>query len=114
MAFSAAVAEVPVCDVAAAQAEYRDRMGFEVAWTRAEDGIGAVAHGDCAVFFRATSGPIVPVVLWIFAEDLEAAYSDFEARGAQVLGPIAQMPWGLRQFTVRDSSGHLLHFHHDV
>lgn len=114
MELSPPVPELPVRDVAKAQAYYRDRLGFEVAWHNEEAGLGAVSLGPCAVFFRQHAGAIHPVTLWIFAPDVDGAYDALTARGAAIIDPIANKPWGLRQFSLRDLDGHIVHIHHDL
>ncbi|WP_230374155.1 VOC family protein [Pontivivens ytuae] len=112
--FAQATPELPVRDVIAAQIHYRDRLGFTIAWHNEDGRIGAVAHGACAIFLRGVDGPIAPVTLWIFAADVDAACRDLTALGADIVDPLADKPWGLRQFTVRDGDGHLIHIHHDL
>lgn len=112
--FAQPTVALPVRDVVAAQEYYRDRYGFEVKWHHEGGRIGAVARGECAVFLRAVDGDIQPVELWVFVVDVDAACAALEARGAEIVGPLGDTSWGLRQFTVRDLSGHLLHFFHDL
>lgn len=106
--------EVPVRDLRAAQIYYRDRLGFQIAWTHEPGRIGAVSHGDCAIFLRQTDGPLHPATFWIFAPDVDAACRDLTERGADIVDPLADKPWGMRQFTVRDLHGNLFHIHHDL
>ncbi len=106
--------ELPVADVKAAQAYYRDTLGFEISWFHEDAQKGAVSHGDCAIFFQETEEPITPVVLWIFSDDVDAAHADLVARGAHVVGPLRETSWGLRQFTVQDANGHQLHIFRDL
>ena len=113
MVLSPAVPELPVPDVAAAQAWYAERLGFEIGWHDEAGGIGAVSHGDCALFLRRSDAPARPATFWIFADDVAAAHRDMTARGADVLGPPERTPWGLVQFTVRDAWGNLFHVFHD-
>lgn len=108
------VPELPVRDVNAAQVYYRDRLGFEIAWHNTGGRIGAVSQGPCAIFLRETDASISPVTLWFFAPDVDGDYARFTALGAHVADPLSDKPWGLRQFTLRDPNGHLLHFHHDL
>lgn len=105
--------ELPVRNIEEAQRYVRDRMGFEIGWHHTEGRIGAVSHGECAIFLRQTTEAVHPVVLWIFATDIDAAYAELVERGAEITDPINDKPWGLRQFTARDPHGHILHFHHD-
>ncbi len=106
--------ELPVRDVATAQAYFRDRMGFRIEWHHEEGRIGAVSHGDCAIFFRESIGEIHPATFWIFTEDVDAAFSELGKLGADIVDPIDNKPWGMRQFTVRDLNGNLFYFHHDI
>ncbi len=114
MVFSQPVPELPVHDVRKAQAYYRDRLGFEIAWHNEGGRIGAVAQGNCAIFLREVEGQITPCVHWVFAEDLDGTFAALEAQGAEIVGPPEDKPWGLRQFTVKDLHGHVYHFHRDL
>ena len=67
------VPELPVPGVVAAQAYYRDRLGFEIAWLYPGGEISAVRHGDSTIVFRRSDGPIRPGTFWIFADDVDAA-----------------------------------------
>ncbi len=106
--------ELPVRDVRTAQEYYRDRFGFEIAWHHQEGRIGAVAHGDCAIFLRESAEVIHPATFWVFAENVDEAYAELVGRGAEVLDPLEDKPWGMRQFTVRDLNGNRFHFHHEI
>ena len=108
------VPELAVSDIEAAQVHFRDKFGFDIAWLHDENRFGAVTHGKAVLFLRETEGPIHPSSAWVFAMDVDAAHSDLRARGADIVEPIANMPWGLRQFTVRGPDGHVFYFHHDL
>jgi len=103
-----------VKSVPEAQAWYRNHLGFEIKWHHEGGRIGGVARGDVPLFVREIDEPIQPTVLWFFCEDVDAAHDDLAARGAPITGPLADTPWGLRQFTVTDLAGHQLHFFHDL
>jgi hypothetical protein len=95
------VPELPVEDVERAQEYYRGKE------------IGAVSRGDVVIFFRKTQAPFAPAVHWVFAHDVEESYSELKASGANIVEPLEQKPWGLRQFTVADLYGNRFYFHHD-
>ena len=101
-------------DVAAAQRYYRDKFGFQIEWFNEAGRIGAVSHGDCAIFLREIDGDISPATFWVFAEDVDATHDALVLGRADIVEPVEDKPWGLRQFTVRDLNGHLYHFHHDL
>ena len=114
MKLSQPTPELPVPDVREAQEYYRDRLGFEIAWHNEEGRLGAVAHGECAIFFRECAGESQPSVFWVFSEDVDDAYSELSRLGADIIELPSDKPWGLRQFTVRDAYGNLFYFFHDI
>jgi len=107
------VPELPVEDVERSQQHYRDALGFEIAWLYPGKTIGAVSRGKVAIFFRKRTQPFEPAVHWVFAEDIDATYEELQALGANIVQPLQEMPWGLRQFTVEDLDGNRFYFHHD-
>ena len=107
------VPELPVADVARAQQHYRDALGFEIGWHNPDKEIGAVSRGDIVIFFRRRKPPFEPAVHWVFAEDLDASYLELKSSGANIVEPLEEKSWGLRQFTVADVDGNCFYFHHD-
>ena len=107
------VPELPVTDVESAQRYYRDALGFEIGWLDAGKGIGAVSRGNVAIFFRKTIPPFESAVHWVFAADVDATYEELTALGANIVEPLENKSWGLRQFTVEDLDGNRFYFHHD-
>ncbi len=107
------VPELPVVDVERAQQHYRDALGFAIGWLDPGKDIGAVFRGHAVIFFRRRVPPFEPTVLWIFAEDLDATFSELTSMGANIVEPLEAKPWGLRQFTVEDLDGHRFYFHRD-
>ena len=75
--------------------------------------IGAVSLGDVVIFFRKREHRFEPAVHWVFAEDIEASYNELKSSGANVVEPLEEKSWGLRQFTVDDLDGNRFYFHHD-
>ncbi len=108
------VPELPVADVERAQQHYRDALGFEIGWLYPGKTIGSLSRDDMGpIFFRERKPPFEPAVHWVFAEDLDASYQELKSLGANIVDPPEKKPWGLRQFTVKDSDGNLFYFHHD-
>jgi predicted enzyme related to lactoylglutathione lyase len=107
------VPELPVVDVERAQQHYRDAFGFEIGWLYPDKGIGAVSRSRATIFFRKREKPFEPAIHWVFADDIDASYEEFQASGANIVEPLEKKPWGLRQFTVKDLDGNLFYFHHD-
>ncbi len=107
------VPELPVIDVERAQRHYRDALGFEIGWLEPGKEIGAVSRGTATIFFRKRDQPFEPAVHWVFAEDVDATFEELSSRGAHIVEPLEEKPWGLRQFTVEDLDGNRFYFHHD-
>jgi uncharacterized glyoxalase superfamily protein PhnB len=111
--FNHPVPELPVTDVERAQQYYQDALGFEIGWLDPGKEIGAVSHGDVAIFFRRRTPPFEPAVHWVFAEDIDATYEELKSLGANIVESLETKPWGLRQLTVEDLDGNRFYFHHD-
>jgi predicted enzyme related to lactoylglutathione lyase len=105
------VPELPVSDVERAQQYYRDVLGFSIGWLEPTKDIGAVSRGDVAIFFRRRQSPFEPAVHWVFAPDVDATYAELCSSGANIVDPLADKAWGLRQFTVEDQDQNRFYFH---
>ena len=69
-ALPGAVPEIPVADVAAAAAYYRDQLGFQVDWLEHDIALAGVSRDECRLFlagpaFREAGGTAGPVVTWL-------------------------------------------------
>src|SRR5882724_1330030 len=82
------VPELPVADVERAQQYYRDTFGFEIGWLYPDKEIGAVSRGAVAIFFRRRKRPFEPAVHWVFADDVDATYSELKSAGANIVDPL--------------------------
>ena len=93
---------------------YVDRLGFEREWVWGdppED--GGVRRGDVQLYFMRSpqlaegcSGREV----MLFVEDVDALHAEHVRRGAPVVEPLRDEPWGLREYSVTDPHGHRLRF----
>ena len=52
-----------------------------------------------------------PISVYVEVEDVDAYHGRVAAAGAEVIEPIWDAPWGLRQFSVLDPEGNLTTFH---
>ena len=52
-----------------------------------------------------------PISVYISVDDVDAYHRGLTAAGADVIEPIWDAPWGLRQFSVLDPDGNLTTFH---
>jgi catechol 2,3-dioxygenase-like lactoylglutathione lyase family enzyme len=106
-----ATPELPVADVRATQAYYRDVFGFRIAWVY-EDRYGAVYNGRTEVYLRYEPGPIERACVFVRVENADRVLDAYRARGANVVEDIASRPWGMREFTVEELNGHRFRIGH--
>ena len=100
-------------DVERAPQYYRDVLGFEIGWLDPSREIGAVSKRKATIFFRNRQRPFEPAVHWVFAENVDAAHDELKSLGANIVDPIENKPWGLRQFTIEDIDGNRFYIHGD-
>jgi len=94
-----------------------DTFGFKERLRAAGPG-GSVSHaqldiGDCAVMlgrqggeFRSPRPNEVTQYVTVHVEDVDGHFERSRQRGARILKPPANMPFGERQYTVEDPGGH--------
>ncbi len=108
MKFSRPIAQLPVANVEAAQRHYHDVLGFTIDWTWGQNEYGSVSRDEAILYLCATAAPTAPVTLVLHVGDVDALHADWLARGALILAPPENMPWGIREFTAQDLNGHRL------
>ncbi len=105
--FARAVPQLPVRNVSAAQAHYRDVFGFAIDWSWGDD-YGAVSLDETTIYLSAVTGPFTPVCLVISTTEVDALCVWWKTKGANIFSPPEDKPWGLREFTACDLDGHCL------
>lgn len=121
MAFPTAVPEIPVKDIAAALAYYRDNLGFTVDWSDEALGLAGISKGHCRMFlaneqFRRNSGNAGPTLIWLNLDSKEAVdqlHRLWSASHARLLSAPESKPWGLHEFTAADPDGNLFRVFYD-
>jgi predicted enzyme related to lactoylglutathione lyase len=106
----APVLHVP--DVQAASRFYRDVLGFT--WEFGDENYSVVWRDNSAIHF--VKGDRIPTGVHLFqwVRDVDAYHDEIVKRGAQVVSPPANQPYGIREFTVRDINGIGVVFGQDV
>jgi catechol 2,3-dioxygenase-like lactoylglutathione lyase family enzyme len=98
-------------DPAGTRAFYVDLLGFRVAME--QDGLlmlcsPSVPTTQLIVAWESAT-PMDPSVLRIDISvevaDVDAVHADAQARGADIVYPLTDEPWGIRRFFVREPSG---------
>ena len=116
---------VRVRDLEAALAFYLDELGFVLVRGDPSEGNCAVTRGDARVMLESAAGHYSEgyneairgrlgtpsaVALYIEAPDLEALVERTESRGVETVDPLADRPWGQREYTIADPDGTWLTF----
>jgi len=109
-----------VADVRTAAEWYRDRLEFTLDWLYGHPPThGAVslrhwtAEGATIQLTHAAAeaGPPPGLALYLHVgPDIDARYDRYVKRGVEIERPLADYPWGMREFSVRDPHGYLLRF----
>ena len=121
MPFPAPCPEIPVADLAATLAFYRDRLGFEVDWSDEALGLAGLSRGEARLFmanagFREGQSNAGPIVLWInltSRAEIDALHAEWAAAGADIAAPPEAKPWKLYEFSARDVDGNVLRVFYD-
>lgn len=111
------IADLHVTDLEAAKVFYTDYLGltneeFNLGWvaryTSPETGI------NLQLVTRDATAPEDPVIS-VRVDDIEAAYSQAQARGYDIVHPLTTEEWGVTRFFVRAPDGNVLNIvqHHD-
>jgi uncharacterized glyoxalase superfamily protein PhnB len=107
-----------VADVARALRHYRDVLGFEIEYAQ-EPLFGIVRRGGATLMLKLVDPqkPLVPNEAqggtwdaFLFVSGLDALFAELRARGAAVVYPPTQQPYGYVEFAVRDLDGYVLGF----
>ena len=106
----AVVAVLPCADVKATAAYYRDVLGFTIDETYVGDAWTMLWADQCQLFLShdPDAARRSCAQLLITVADVDAIYAEHRRRGASVVRPIEDKPWGLREYTLADRHGNLL------
>ena len=106
-------------DIPSTLAYYREKLGFECLGTWQDPPVYAIVARDRhAIHFRCAEPPTPNPVkytdelldAYLLVEDADALYAEYVARGVQFFRGLANMPWNLREFVVKDCDSRLLAF----
>ena len=112
--FCAAATLFVVDDVLRSVAHYRDVLGFKVGFTYGDPVFyGGVERDDVTIHFQAahkTQRHRGQGAANIFVTEVDALYDELKSRGAIVLQPPGDRPYGMRDFDIDDPDGKRLTF----
>ncbi|HRK19708.1 MAG TPA: glyoxalase superfamily protein [Hyphomicrobiaceae bacterium] len=110
--FKAVTPVFPVASVAAAIAHYQDVLGFDVAWRWGNPVVvAAVCRDGIEIMFDETApDKIRPGQIYVTMTGLDDYLAGIVARGARVIYPIADRPYGMRDVRIADPDGNEISF----
>lgn len=101
--------ELPVSDVAAGVAHYRDVLGFGVNYQQHD--LGVMDRDGVRLLLIARTDRHTGIgSCGFYVNDADALHAELLAKGANVQGEPVSYPWGLREFKVLDPEGNRLSF----
>jgi uncharacterized glyoxalase superfamily protein PhnB len=102
-----------VLDLPRALAFYEEKLGFSRAWTWGDPiELAGICRGQVELNLgaRGKLGPQGPSQVYLRVSPIGAWWELAKASGAELLVEIADRPYGLRDFSIRDESGNRLDF----
>jgi uncharacterized glyoxalase superfamily protein PhnB len=101
--------ELPLDDVAAGVAWYRDVLGFSINYQQHD--LGVMDRDSVRVLLVARGQTHRGIgSCYVYVENADALHAELTAKGAAVQGEPVSHPWGLRDFTVLDPEGNRIVF----
>jgi predicted lactoylglutathione lyase len=122
MKFPATCPEIPVSNLTAALAYYRDQLGFNVDWAEEQLGLACLSRGDTRMFmstdeYRSVLGIKGPIVLWLNLSnraEVDALHEQWAAAGARIADPPEAKPYNkLYEFFAQDIDGNYFRVFYD-
>lgn len=106
-------------DIPRTLAWYQDKLGFECVGTWDDPPVYAiVARDGQRINFRCAAPPTPNpdkyedelLDAYLAIGDADALYAEYAAKGVEFARELDDMPWGTREFVLRDCDGRLLAF----
>jgi uncharacterized glyoxalase superfamily protein PhnB len=106
-------------DLAGTLTYYGDKLGFACVGIYGHPPFYAiVARDEHAVHFRSVDATTVHpekyaeelLDAYLLVEDADSLYAEYVGKGVECARELGDMPWGLREFVVKDCDGRLLAF----
>ena len=107
---------IAVCDLAASAAFYRDVLGFEVresgddGWRIFAKGACTIMAGECKDEKPARDIGDHSYFAYLVVDDVDAIHARIAATRTEVVKPLADEPWKMRELGLRTIDGHRIMF----
>lgn len=104
-----------VKDLAVAADYFVNKLGFDrdftaPGWEFLSFGIFKVMLGECSDEMTAEATGNHSWFAHCLVENVDDVYAELNERGAKIISPISDKPWGIRDFTVATPDGHRIVF----
>lgn len=115
--FSHAATVLPVHDVDASIAFYRDQLGFQLTftWKEAPTEYAVLKAGnDVSLHLTLRRDGLTPspdhTILHVFVHDVDQLYQAYQQREVPIVTPIGDREYNMRDFDIKDPDGHIICF----
>lgn len=104
-----------VRNLAVAASYFKEKLGFDLdftapGWEFLSFGNFKVMLGECPDEMTAEATGNHSWFAHCLVENVDEVYGELRERGAAILSPIADKPWGIREFGVITPDGHRISF----
>ncbi len=104
-----------VKDLAVAAEYFKSKLGFVLdftapGWEFLSFGDFKVMLGECSDEMTAEATGNHSWFAHCLVENVDEVYAEFNERGAEIPSPIANKPWGIREFSIVTPDGHRISF----
>ncbi|MBL8517494.1 MAG: VOC family protein [Betaproteobacteria bacterium] len=94
---------------------YRDSLGFTLefetpGWAFMSRGAFAVMLGECPDEMPAGDTGDHSYFAYVNVTDIDTLYAEYQSKGVPMIQPLAEKPWGMREFGVLTPDGHRIMF----
>jgi predicted enzyme related to lactoylglutathione lyase len=107
---------IAVHDLERSAAYYRDVLGFEIR-TVGDPGWRFFVRDECFIMAGECRDALAPAELgdhsyfaYLAVDDIDALHAELESRKADIIKPLRDEPWGMREFGIRTVDGHRMMF----
>ena len=107
---------IAVRDLALSASFYRDVLGFTVremgdpGWRWIERDDCAILAGECRDAMRPADLGDHSYFAYVEVSGIDALHAEFVGRGVELVKPLRDEPWGMREFGIRTVDGHRMMF----
>ena len=101
--------KIPVSDMQRSIDYYQETLGLRLAWQTNDGSLSAMSSGAIEVLLLVPwngAGTPPPHSAYVYVENPDALFAEYEAAGGAVIEPVATRSSGMRDFVAGDPDGH--------